>query len=223
MKYWSSLILTLLSLSVSAQSLEQKIADETWVCFIAPTTSTDFETFFMNFINTCLKESFFKFKEDIERIYDPNGEDDYDAGVQFGTEFTPKVLKQLILECDKFYIFLDSIRWGSIMQGDIEKSKRDIEMLNGKIDEDKDNIQLHFMRGLSYFQGGDYEKAKIDFDKTLEINQEFGPSYVCLGWINEINQDFIAAKKCYERAYELTGNDQLSLIFISIMERKLGQ
>jgi tetratricopeptide (TPR) repeat protein len=52
-----------------------------------------------------------------------------------------------------------------------------IEKLNGMIEQEPENAQLHYERALAYYEFGDLALALTDFDKTISLEPEFASAY----------------------------------------------
>jgi len=171
------------------------------------------------FMDRCLKVSFFKYKNEIIKTFDIKDTTDYSSGYVFGRKLAPMIFGAMIIDCDKFYFYFDSLRWSGKSTIDKNKVEQDLVKAKNDIGIDKTNPANYFSRGMAYFQLDEYKKAKKDFEKSIELNNAFGPAYLYLGWLKEIKGDFIGAKTDYEKSQVLMGKDEL-VVLIAIAERK---
>jgi len=219
MKLIITFILTLLTIACVGQTVDEKISEEACNCFLLNYSKSDESQFMNEFMDKCLKASFFKHKEEILKAFNIKDTTDYSLGYDLGRKFVPKIFSSMIMTCDKFYFYFDSLRWSGRNTIDRSKVEQDILKTKKDISLDKSNSTNYFLRGMAYFQLDEYKKAKRDFKKSTELNSSFGPAYLYLGWTKEIKGDFIGAKFDYEKSLSLIGKSEIILL-IAIAERK---
>jgi tetratricopeptide (TPR) repeat protein len=202
-----------------AQSLEQTMAKDACDCYDFSSSKKDKDSFMNEFINTCFKMSFFKFKDDIQKTFGISDSTDYSSGYDLGKKIAPKILHYLVMDCDKFYHLFDSLRWSGRENIDRDSVKKDLGTYKELIKERQTNREIYFSRGFAYFQLGKYNRAKEDFKKSIQMDGTFGLPYLYLGLTKELKGDLRGAKVDYQKSLDLTGIQEISLL-ISIVERK---
>jgi tetratricopeptide (TPR) repeat protein len=218
MKLINTFILIQITIVCFGQTVDEKIADEACNCFHLNSAS-DRSQFMSEFMEKCVKVSFFKYKDEIIKTFDIKDTTDYSLGYDLGKKIAPKIFSSLIMNCDKFYFYFDSLRWSG--KSTIDKSKVEQDLIKAKKDIkiDRTNSINYFLGGMAYFQLDEYKKAKRNFEKSIELNDTYGPAYLYLGWIKEIKGDFIGAKLDYEKSFNLIGKSEIILL-VAIAERK---
>ncbi|MFH1540959.1 MAG: tetratricopeptide repeat protein [Elusimicrobiota bacterium] len=68
--------------------------------------------------------------------------------------------------------------------------------------EEIDLIEL----GKFYFISGKYDEAIEMFEKVVEINPKNSDAYFNMGVVKEANNDFVGAKKMYEKTLEIVSD-----------------
>jgi len=71
-----------------------------------------------------------------------------------------------------------------------------------------DDKETHLMRGWNYLARHNYEKAKADFEKAVDINKRYVLAHNYLGIAYLEQNDFERAIDCFSRAIEMTPDDQ---------------
>ena len=219
MKLTITFILILLTIACVGQTVDEKISEEACNCFHLNYSKSDKSQFMDEFMDKCLKASFFKYKKEILQAFNIKDTTDYSLGYDLGKKFAPKIFASMIMTCDKFYFYFDSLRWSGRCTIDRSKVEQDLLKAKKDVSLDKRNPTNYFLRGMAYFQLDEYKKAKKDFKKSTELNNTFGPAYLYLGWTKEIKGDFVGAKLDYEKSLSLIGNSEIMLL-IAIAERK---
>ena len=74
-----------------------------------------------------------------------------------------------------------------------------------------DDKETYFMRGWNYLATHDYEKAKADFKKAIDINKRYVLAHNYLGIACLEQNDFKAAIEWFSKAIEMTPEDQFFL------------
>lgn len=206
------------SLVCSGQLLEQRIGTDACVCFES-TLSEGKHGAMEGFINTCLKESLSKYKDEILKKFEITDTTEHLIGYKLGQKLAPEVMRFMVLDCDKFYYFFDSLRSSGKSNIDKSKVENDLAQSEEKIRNGEKTSETYFSRGMAYFKLEKFGKAKKDFEKSIELNDSFGPVYLYLGWTKEMLGDFPGARSDYQRSMELLRKNEIKL-FISIAERK---
>ncbi|MGI9373066.1 MAG: tetratricopeptide repeat protein [Hyphomicrobiales bacterium] len=123
--------------------------------------------------------------------------DDAWAADKFG-QTVPHQLEQTVAEARK--LRLPYLR-------EMYNPKKSVELLEGVIKRKPDYFRAYFNLGLAYHELGDYEKAKMAFDKALEIRaaenlNDFSVVNTA-GWVSMNHGDFERAEKLLKEAERL--------------------
>lgn len=215
----SILIITIciLSESVFSQTLTEKIAREACTCFKSPGVKNK-DKFMEEFISSCLNNSMLKFKDEIVQSMDTT--QGYSAGYEFGKKSAPEIMGIMVLECDKFYAFFDSLRWSGRASADLTLIRQRVKAANEKIESGNHESMVYLDRGMAYFQLDEYSLAKIDLEEAIKIDSTLGGAYMFRGWIKEIDGDFLGAKEDYQKCLEITHQSAI-MLFVNTAERKI--
>jgi len=129
------------------------------------------------------------------------------------------------------------------------KSKEALDPLNIAISKEDQNPQLYFARGIIYDKLGDTERAKADYQKTIELKPDYFDAYYNMGamYFNEAadlankannipagktkekeeakaktEAKFKEAQPFFEKAYELNPTDQSTMLLLKQIYSRLG-
>ncbi|MEI6090858.1 MAG: tetratricopeptide repeat protein [bacterium] len=78
-----------------------------------------------------------------------------------------------------------------------------IELLNGVLAKDSNNIQAHYQRGVAFFYSAYYDVAKIDFEFTVKKNPKFPDAWNFLGLSKSYLGDLEGAMDDFSKAIKL--------------------
>ena len=110
---------------------------------------------------------------------------------------------------------------GTIYGRDKNDYKKAIEYFNKRIKYVAD-YSTYGNRGLTYWELGDFEKALDDFQKSIEINPQYMPSYYNRAGVFHALGDHEAAIKDYTRALEIKPNDVWSYNNRGLVYSRIG-
>ncbi|MEW7291567.1 tetratricopeptide repeat protein [Aquimarina sp. 2304DJ70-9] len=143
----------------------------------------------------------------------------YDINLKNLGLFIAGHLEYFIQDCDIYYLYSSASRIQelTIRAGTYRFEKA---MLSRKLKKPEKDPKLFYERGMTYLAIGEYEKAKQDFYKCLNIDPGNEKAIYSLGWACELNEEFGVAIGWYK---ELTkkGNRYDAAKALEITKRKV--
>ncbi len=64
----------------------------------------------------------------------------------------------------------------------------------------------YFNQGNAYFEKGEYDRAISDYNKALEINPKYLPTWHCLGWVYYVKKDYAKSAKTSQKGLDVDTN-----------------
>jgi tetratricopeptide (TPR) repeat protein len=188
-------------------------------CFDLTFPKSDKSQYMDVFVQKCLAESVYRFKAEIMTTFNYRDTTDRDAGAELGERMAPMIFAELIMNCDNFFNYFDSLKWNMVKNGSRDEVSSNLKSIDQQMTDGQLTSAHYAYRGTCYFNLGDHVKAKTDLDKAIELDSAAGSAYMLRGLIKEIDGDFIAAKTDFEKCLEFTKESHMTLL-ITIAERK---
>lgn len=96
-----------------------------------------------------------------------------------------------------------------------------ITLVNESMDKTQENsllLKLHFQRSIAYIGREQYDLAIVDLNKTIEIDDQFHPSYYNLALLYQEIGEYDKAKESIEIAHMLnSGDEKYTALYIDII------
>jgi tetratricopeptide (TPR) repeat protein len=213
-------VVFLLTVFCRAQIIEEKIGNDACICLDTLTFADDSDAFMQSFMKTCLQNSFLKFEDEIKGTFGVSGDNGYSEGYEVGKNLAPKVFGSLVLNCDKFFYFFDSLRFAGKNAGDKSAIDSMFLLIDRKIKFGEKNVDSYYGRAMCFFLLGKYKKSRQDLETILSLDENFAAAYLYRGWVKEIHKDYEGAKSDYQRYMDLTGSN-LAIILVNVVKRKM--
>lgn len=147
------------------------------------------------FIN-CLTENMNLVEKEFETFYTISG---FESSNQFGEQMMLQSQEDLIDKCPSYIKMIENMRlegFEEIKTLFDSNPSLSIESLNSKII-DSNSAENYQLRGLYYFANKNYDLAKIDFQKVIELDSTYLDSKFYLGMLYETIGDLENALLIY--------------------------
>ena len=119
--------------------------------------------------------------------------------------------KVTLLNPSDITIFTKAV-WASIEK--LDKPHRALGFGERAVIEHPDEAMSYNLRGWSYVAMGDYDKAKADLTRALELDPNLPSAYLNIGWMFEKQGELKIAKEYYKKAYNLDDSGSISSIAV---------
>jgi len=167
---------------------------------------------------------------DFEKIF--NDEEikkyiDYDSDIsledqynKLGEQLFYAVQLDLVYECDNFFNLIKDLK--KLAYKDQKKiySKTTISEINQKYNS-TDSLELFVERGWFYTMADEYQLAREEFERALEVHSRYPPALAGFALIYELTEDYQKAYEIYQYLSDVSGNRNL-LLFSVVMKRQAG-
>jgi adenylate cyclase len=111
-------------------------------------------------------------------------------------------------------------RYADATQENVRKS---VEASEKAIALDSDSAESHASRGLSLFIGGQFEAAKEEFARAIDLNPKLFDAYYYYGLACSSNSDFETAEHMYLKAIAVNPADYQAPIFLAQAYTSMGR
>jgi len=203
----------LISITVNAQSLIEKIKENTCNC-ITENPDIQIEEFL-----ECLKFDITEFEKEIQAMIDPDSElSEYDQGVILGENIMFDLQSTLIHNCDAYYKFFIKLKEPSMVPLKDNYPLKAKDSLNKLISKNK-TAELLFERGNYYYSNNKLRKAEKNYLNCLSIDPNYVLAKFYLGSLYEKKENYTKAIKLYQELIDETGKREF-IIYMEIAKRK---
>lgn len=92
--------------------------------------------------------------------------------------------------------------------------KEAIKLLDKALDKNPKDIVALNNRGFDYLEFKEYDKAKSNFGRMIELDKNCPAAYYALGYLNYELQNYNAALGCFDKAIQIKGGGPLFVEYV---------
>ncbi|WP_299333944.1 hypothetical protein [uncultured Psychroserpens sp.] len=223
-------LLILISNSLSAQELNDKLSSDYCHCFNKGSLEINGEINYQ-LLEECLVYGLKNNAKALEQVVlkdvDTTGFDEetyYKYGYKYGRDLFGNLQEQLIDQCDSYYEYAKKLN-ATMRQSFVrDASKKALDSLSALVDKNTSSLELRMERGSQHLGLNDFKSAKTDFKQCLEQNPDYFPAQFFLAYTYDLDEDFDNAIKGYQdildNVIDVGALKDMTKIYLAIVKRK---